>query len=243
MKLPGFPVLLPVSSQVVAQVSVAASGSGNIVATCPSGSVVTGGGFAINPNLAIHNSSAHGNGWLASAQNLSGSAQGLNVYAECLANTKGTIQQVLNQGTLAASGAGQVVANCPSGSVVTGGGFAGNANLTMHSDFASGNGWQVDAKNSSSSSQPLNAYAICLSGTSGSSQQVMNQVSAAAIGVGHALAACPSATFLTGGGFAGNENLFFYSESASGSSWQVYANNNSGSSEPVNSYAICLKLP
>jgi hypothetical protein len=55
--------------------------------------------------------------------------------------------------------------------------------------------------------------------------------------------ACPSSTYLTGGGYAGNQNLFVYTESASGSSWQVYAQNKSGTSQLLNSYAVCLTLP
>ena len=242
--LPVVPILFaPVSSQVLVQVSAPASGVGHVVANCPSGSIVTGGGFAGSSNMLVYSTFASGNGWEVDAQNLSASPQGLNAYAECLSHTSGTTQQVYTQVTAAASGIGHAVINCPSGSVVTSGGFASNSNELIYSNSANGNGWEVDAQNTSSTTQPLNAYAICLSGTSGTTQSLVNQVSAAGNGIGQSVKACPSSTYLTGGGYAGNQNLFVYTESASGSSWQVYAQNKSGTSQLLNSYTVCLTLP
>ena len=240
---PSFPIPIPSTSQVVSQVSVPGSGAGHVVATCPSGSIVTGGGFAASPSLLVFTTLTSSNGWEADAQNLSASGQALNAYAECLSNTSGTTQQVYFQTTASASGIGHVVVNCPSGSVVTGGGFASSSNLLVYSNSANGNGWEVDAQNTSSSNQLVNAYAICLSGTSGSIQQVVNQVSVAANGNGQSVKACPASTYLTGGGYAGNQNLFVYNESATGSSWQVYAQNTSTRDQRLNSYALCLTLP
>jgi hypothetical protein len=242
--LPVIPILLhPVASQVVAQVSVPASGIGHVVANCPSGSIVTGGGFASSTSLLVFSTFASSNGWEADAKNLSTSAQALNAYAECLSNTSGTTQQVYTQVTAAAGGVGHAVKNCPSGSVVTGGGFASSPNLLVYSNSASGNNWEVDVQNKSSTGQLFNAYAICLSGTSGTTQQVVNQINVAGNGSGDSVKACPSSTYLTGGGYAANQNLFVYNESANGSSWQVYAHNTSGSSQLLNSYAVCLTLP
>jgi hypothetical protein len=242
--LPVIPVLFqPSSSQVVIQVSVPGSGAGHAVATCPSSSIVTGGGFAASPSLLVFTTLTSSNSWEADAQNLSASSQALNAYAECLSNTTGTTQQVFAQATAPGSGIGHVVARCPSGSVITGGGFASSSNLLVYSNSANGNGWEVDAQNTSASNQLVNAYAICLSGTSGTTQQLVNQVSVAGNGNGQSIKDCPASTYLTGGGYAGNQNLFVYNESASGSSWQVYAHNTSGSSQLLNSYAICLTLP
>jgi hypothetical protein len=140
--LPIVPILLqPVASQVLVQVSAPASGVGHAVANCPSGSIVTGGGFAGSSNMLVYSTFSSGNGWEADAQNLSASPQGLNVYAECLSFTSGTTQQVYTQVTAAASGIGHAVINCPSGSVVTGGGYASNSNELVYSNSANGNGW------------------------------------------------------------------------------------------------------
>ncbi len=235
--------LLPVASQVLIQVSVAAAGTGHAVASCPSGSILTGGGFAGSTSLLVYSNFASGNSWEADAQNLTASAQGLNVYAECLSNSSGATQQVYAQANVPANSTGQTMVSCPSGTVVTGGGFASNLSLAVYSNSASGNGWEVAAQNKSSLDQPLNAYVLCLSGTSGTSQQVLNQVSVSGNVNGNAVAACPASTYLTGGGFAGNQSLFVYNESAAGSSWQAYAQNSSGSTQLLNAYAVCLTLP
>jgi hypothetical protein len=242
--IPLIPLLLaPSSQQVYAQVTAPAGDIGHAVVACPSGTVLTGGGYAGNTNLFVYNSSASGNGWQVYAKNLSGSGQLLNAYAICLSNTSGTSQQVYGQVTAPASGIGHATIACPSGSVVTGGGFAGNNNLFVYNTSTNGNGWGVYAQNTSGSDQLLNAYAICLSGTSGTSQQVLNQVTAAGSGIGHATIACPSNTVLTGGGFAGNNNLFVYNTSADGNGWETYAKNTSGSSQLLNAYAICTTFP
>jgi hypothetical protein len=240
---PLIPLLIIDSQQVLAQVSVPASGMGHAVANCPSGSVVTGGGFAANPELFVYNSSGTGNGWEVYAQNLTGAGQTLNSYALCLSGTSGTTQQVYGQVTASGGGTGHAMVYCPSGSVVTGGGFAGSTNLLVYNSSGTGNGWEVYAKNLSGSDLGLNSYAICLSGVSGTTQQVYTQVTTSASSIGNALAACPSGTYLTGGGYAGNKNLVVYSESATGTGWDVYAQNTSGSSQLLNSYAICLTLP
>jgi len=233
----------PSTQQVYTQVTALAGGVGHAVTNCPAGTVVTGGGFAGSQNLFVYNTSATGNGWEVYAQNLTGSDQLLNSYAMCLSNTSGSTQQVYTQVTAPASGVGHAVVNCPSGSVVTGGGFAGNTNFFVYNNSAAGNGWEVYAQNLTGSGQLLNSYAMCLSGTSGSTQQVYSQVTASGSGIGHVLTACPSGTYLTGGGYAGNQNLFVYNTSATGNGWEVYAQNLTGSGQLLNSYAICLTLP
>ena len=246
------PILVPMpivplrtTQQVVNQVTAPASSIGHATIACPSGSVLTGGGFAGNTDLFVYNNSANGNDWQVYAQNSSASSQTLNAYAICLSGASGaTSQQVLNQVTAPASGVGNAVVACPSGSVVTGGGYAGNANLFVYNSSEDGNGWQVYAQNSSASSQTLNAYAICVSGISGAnSQQLLNQVTVPAGGYGQAASACPSGGLLTGGGFAGNTNLFVYNSSENDNGWQAFAQNPSASGQLLNAYAICLTFP
>jgi hypothetical protein len=152
-------------------------------------------------------------------------------------------QQVYTQVTASADGVGHAVSNCPAGTVVTGGGYAGNTDLFVYNTSATGNGWEVYAQNTSGSDKLLNSYAVCLSGTSGSTQQIYTQVTASAGGVGHAVSNCPAGTVVTGGGYAGNVNLFVYNTSATGNGWEVYAQNTSGSDKLLNSYAICLTMP
>jgi hypothetical protein len=242
--IPHIPLALaPSTQQVYAQVTAPAGGIGHATVACPSGTLITGGGFAGNTNLFVYNTSVDGNGWQVYAKNTSGSVQLLNSYAICLSNSSGSTQQVYAQTTAPAGGIGHTTVACPAGSVVTGGGYAGNTNLFVYNSSADGNGWEVYAQNTSGSSQLLNAYAICLSGTSATSQQLYNQVTAPASGIGHAVKACPSGSVLTGGGFAGNTNLFVYNTSASGNSWEAYAKNTSGSGQLLNAYVSCTTFP
>jgi len=241
--IPHLPLLLaPSSQQETNSVTAPAGGIGHLVVNCPSGSLVTGGGFVGSTALFVYSNSATGNGWEVDAQNTSGTDAPLNVYAICLSNSSGATSQVYSQVTAAPGGIGHVVTNCPTGTVLTGGGFAGNTSLFVYSNSATGNGWEVDAQNTSGTNQLLNSYALCLSGTSASSAQVYTQVNVAASGIGEATVACPAGAVLTGGGYAGNTSLFVY-HSMQYNGWDIYAQNISGSSQLLNSYAMCTTFP
>jgi hypothetical protein len=243
--VPLFPFFFPSTQQVYAQVTAPGGDIGHATIACPSGTVVTGGGFAADSDLKVYNSSRDSNGWQVYAENPTGSGKLLNAYAICLSNTSGTSQQVVDQVTASAGGIGHATASCPGGSVVTGGGYAADGDLIVYNTSRSGNGWQVYAENPTGSGKLLNAYAVCLSGTSGTSQQVLAQVTASAGGIGHASAACPSGTVLTGGGYAATSILSVYNSSASSGNagWEVYAENASGSGQLLNGYAICTTFP
>ncbi len=151
-------------------------------------------------------------------------------------------QQVVKQVSVSGGEIGHAVASCPGSSVVTSGGYAASPDLLIYTHSRSDNGWSVYAKNNSSSTKLLNAYAICLSNVSASSAQRVKQVTVPAGGVGHAIATCPGGSVVTGGGYASHSDgsLFIYNSSRSGNGWQVYARNTSGTEKPFNAYAICL---
>jgi hypothetical protein len=70
---------------------------------------------------------------------------------------------------------------------------------------------------------------------------VLTQVAIPAGGQGSALATCPAHSIVVGGGFAGGaDNMVIYTSYMSGNGWQVFAKNNGGGSQLLNSYAICL---
>jgi hypothetical protein len=152
-----------------------------------------------------------------------------------------TTNSVLTQITIASGATGHATAACPAGSVLVGGGFAAGNNTVVYTESMEGNGWGVYAKNNSGSSQLLNAYAICLSNTAGSSQQILKQITVAAGGVGYDTASCPAGSIVTGGGFASSADyLWVYNTSMNGNGWSAYARNTSGSSQLFNIYSICL---
>ena len=241
------PAIAPSTTQILKQVSVPAGSVGSATASCPSGSVVTGGGFASQSSLStlVYTQSQSGNGWQVYLNNTTGSSQLLNAYAICLSGTSGSTTQVLKQVSVPANGNGSATATCTSG-IVTGGGFASQSSLSteVYTQSKSGNGWQAYLKNGTTSSQLVNAYAICLTGTSGTSTQILKQVSISAHTTGSATADCPGGSVLTGGGFASQSDLStkVYTQSKTGNSWQVYLNNNTGSSQLLNAYAICVSF-
>lgn len=110
--------------RVYTQVTITPGSTNTSTATCPSGSVVVSGGFAGDPQLLIYSTSKSGNGWRVSARNKASSSKLLSVYTICLFNYGGLSSQEVNQVTAAAGGITHVEVACPSGSVVTSGGWA-----------------------------------------------------------------------------------------------------------------------
>jgi hypothetical protein len=147
--------------------------------------------------------------------------------------------QVYAQNNIPAGGTGSTSVSCPAGSIVVGGGWASNTSLQVYNSTKAGNGWQVYASNSSGSSQLLNSYAVCLSGTSGSVTEEHTQISLPA-GTSNAVTKACSSGVVTGGGFADDTGEFLYNTSPDGNGWQAAATNNSASSQLLNTYAIWL---
>ncbi|MBM3130743.1 MAG: hypothetical protein FJ009_19205 [Chloroflexi bacterium] len=241
------PVATPATSQVLAQTSLAAGTTGSATASCPSGSLVTGGGYASSKDLDVYNSSKEGNGWRVYAKNKGSGSALLNAYAVCLANAGAgaATTQVGTQVSVPAGATKSATAICSSG-VLTGGGFALNLGEEVYTQSKSGNGWQAYAYNSTGSALLLNVYAVCLTGTSATTTQApVVQTSVGAGAVGSATASCASG-ILTGGGFASTHGLStqVYSQfKSSGQSWIAYMRNDTGASQLVNSYAICATFP
>lgn len=237
------PMIMPYTQSFVKQVTINSGATGGSTMACPAGSVVTGGGFALNNNMVAYTHSQDGNSWTAYAKNNGGTSGLLNSYAVCLYASMGTTSMVWSQVTVTAGNNGNAVVACPAGSVVTGGGYASNSNLLVYNSSLSGNGWQVYANNPTGASILLNSYATCLSGTSGSTSQVFAQKSIAAGASDGAEASCPAGTILTGGGFAGSKNIWVFNTSMKtmdSETWNVFGKNLTGTSQLLNSYAICL---
>jgi hypothetical protein len=180
------------------------------------------------------------------AKNNGSSSALVQAYVICLSNANGSSTQILGQDLVPTGGTGHALATCPAGSIVTGGGYATSLDksLLVYNSSMSGNGWQVYATNENGPSQPLNAYAICLSGTSGKVDQVTSQVPAEPGEMGHAVTTCPINSVLTGGGFVASLRplVFSTSMSSSGNSWETYATNTFRSGDMLNSYAMCVKF-
>ncbi len=244
--IPIIPILLPKTQQVMNQVTIATGTSGNSTVDCPSGSVVVGGGFAAGNDMVVYNSFQEGNGWRVYAKNNSASDQLLNAYAICLFNTTGSTSRQYNHADIPAGNIGHVVAPCPAGSVVTGGGFGTDPySMWVYNSSISGNGWQAYARNNGPVSLSLVVYATCLSGTTGTTAQVGDHISIAGNASAGGGVACPSGRLVTGGGFALSNNLVVYNTSmgVDATKWESYARNTAAGSQLMNIYAVCLSFP
>ncbi|MFC2064628.1 hypothetical protein ACFLXB_05995, partial [Chloroflexota bacterium] len=153
------------TSQVFGKINAPAGGIGHATVSCPAGSVVTGGGYASSDVFNVYNSSKDGNGWQVWAENHAGTSKQLNAYAICLSGTGATSSSVLISGSIPANSTKQVSSECPSGSFLTGGGFAANPDLLIYNvsmTLGSPHTWRTFVRNSTGSDLTLFNYAICL---------------------------------------------------------------------------------
>lgn len=150
-------------------------------------------------------------------------------------------KQTVSQTSIPAGSTGSATSTCPDGTVVVGGGFAGNSNLVVYTSMKQGNGWIAYGYNGSAGPQLINAYAVCLYNASGATvTQVLKQVDVPVGGFGRAEATCPAGSVPTGGGWASNKRLEMYNSNNTNTGWEVYARSKSPNSEVLNGYALCL---
>lgn len=241
----------PYTNYVYQQTTIGAGTTGAAVATCPSSAIVVGGGYAADPAVAFYTQYKYENGWRGDATNNSATSEMITVYAVCLHNVSGlSVTQVHGQVDVPSGDKDQAVATCPAGSIATGGGFHaypdGSLRVYNSSKADSGEGWQSWAENLSVSTKTHHAYAICLTGSGGSTTDILEPVDIPPNSTGYAIPKCGIGSLVTGGGFAAQTDLIIYSTSGpySGDEWRVYARNTHPSDERLLfAYAICLSLP
>jgi len=85
------------SGVVIAHTSIDPGESKSVTATCPTGSLVTSGGYATDSNMLVYKHSKVGNGWKAYGKNNAGSSNTLMVHATCLYNVPAATKQVLDE--------------------------------------------------------------------------------------------------------------------------------------------------
>ena len=240
---PGIVIVLRYTETVTENVYIDAGEIGSATAACPAESIVTGGGFASQDDLFMYNSSKNGNGWRVYARNNGSQSRLMRVYAVCMFNTGGSSSQNGDQTSIPSGTAGYAEASCPAGTVLTGGGWAGNSNgsLVVYNSSQYGNNWRVYAKNYAGSSALLNAYAVCVSDIEAESSSVHQQVTVNNGSWNSATGTCSSG-LRTGGGFAtaSEQDVWVYNTTPGTSDqmvWNTYARNNTGSNILLNSYA------
>ncbi len=238
------PTPLPLSvEQISEQISIPIYSTENKTVTCPTGSVVVSGGFTHQLGIRVWGSHKDGNGWRVSATNTQWRSRTLTVTAICLFNSGGTSNQVTTQENAKASDTTSISVTCPSGSIVTGGGWViGRSNdLMLYQSVKSGNGWQILVSNPSSETPEFNLYAVCLSGVSGGTTQD-NQSGTAlpSQNTTELPKQCPSGTYVTGGGFDINAGLILYGTIKQQNGWINYVSNPTNAEQSFETFAICL---
>ena len=153
--------------QRLTQVPVAPGDINSATAACNAGEVLVGAGYALNNGLELYNfAPASATQWRGYARNHGTMTGLLNIYVQCL--TYGSAHNstaTVNFSSIAAGATGSTVSGaCPSGSVVSGGGFADSEGAFIYTMSASGNGttWTVYLYADGGRTEQLNSYAMCL---------------------------------------------------------------------------------
>jgi hypothetical protein len=232
----------PSIQQVSASTIIHSGSTGSTTASCPAGTVATGGGFSIGSDSLVYTQAKNGNGWTAVAKNNSGVDRTLTVYAECLTYPSASTTQVENHISVSAGGYASQTAVCPGGSVVTGGGYtsAPDGSMWTYASWQNGNNWQVTERNTSGVAKDFHVYAVCLSGTPLATVRQNATGDIPAHGNGFVAAACPAGKVASGGGFGLSDNELPYFSGFTGGSWRVYVSNSSGSVRSLLTAVTCL---
>jgi hypothetical protein len=232
---------LPSVHQVFQQQTLTSTSTGPVTVACPAGEVALSGSWATSSsdgtNALVYNSTRNGaGGWKVYVQH-SGSTL-VNAYAMCLKNASSAsvVERFAGSLSVNPNTYGSKYASCNAGETLVGGGFASSNGLTLYNFMASGATWGGYVYNHTGSALPFSFYAECLT-YSGSHSSLTSYTQA----TGHTVSnACPSGSYVSGGGFAANQNSHVNTMSAtsSGQAWEVYDT----PASPLNAYAMCVSL-
>jgi hypothetical protein len=249
-------------------VSVAARGTNFAIAKCLAGEQLVGGGYLLTPGafpIAPYFSyPATSSIWSADVQNNTDAPMTITAYATCLQSAT-DVGMVIVKGeakTIFGGAADESIALCPSGAVVTGGGYAvSGGTMTLYIDGSGpGDGqWVVDA-HATTPAVTFQAYALCATQHLSALVPPHTELDLKLPNdTGAVVATCPDTTWLlTGGGFAKltGENLIVGSSrpvltttlgstAAAIPAWEAGARNSSAAgaaSERVFDYAVCVQV-
>ena len=236
------------------ELSLAGSAIGSVAVSCPTGSMPVGGGYGPYPGsqLFLFSSLLQSNGWSVSALNTQTSGTVLDAYAVCLSGSTGTVSSVASSVSIAKRVSGSTYSSCPSGSVLTGGGFSvpSDQSVIVYKDWwrsGSTRSWDGAGSNSSGTSKTLKSYAICLSGTNATTQPVSapNTILGGSGTSGGGSVSCTPGTFTTGGGWSAsgaNQKSYDSSMNPKLDGWSAYAFNSTSNPQTFTTGAMCLSF-
>jgi hypothetical protein len=239
---------LNVVNQVSFAKQIANSAQGNFSASvgCSPGNIMLSGGYSITGGTnaqqadVLDSYPTNSTTWSVTGLNASvGGALTLTAYVDCLHTNLNVTTTIATAGP----GSGVVTANCPAGSVTSGGGYQGSGHFSAFG--AAGSGWAAALAGSGSTT----VYAICLSGGLMTSAAPNASAAVAANGTGTATTGkCPSGQLLVGGGYTATPPATVFTSSfdqANLTHWTVQASDRSFGSAPnlsVTALGVCLTL-
>jgi hypothetical protein len=157
--------------------NIAPEQNGTAVATCPAGTTVVSGGFTSGPldaanfldGVVVNQSRMAGNGWEASAANLSDTKPGtVSAYAYCRGRTKPLVAVSASFENCFCTPKIAVVATCPTGLKPAAGGFSGpltfaeGGAVPQMSDRFGAVAWKFSALDEGLNPSTITAYAYCV---------------------------------------------------------------------------------
>jgi len=234
----------PYIDQATGQTVVPAGQNATAIASCPSGSLLLGGGFASGAGIHITKTMPNPDAWLVTGLNTTNGDLPLTAYAICLHNSAGVIR-VVPANVLVS---GNTRAICQSGEILTGGGYSFDTDtLDVYITTPEGNptpfGWTVMAHNLQSTDQPITVYAVCLSGTGLTTTLVRDAVTfASGTDLLSFSMACPTGSVMTSGGYEGTGAFISRINADNPTVWEVQVLGKIYSDGSLD-HAVCLHLP
>ena len=162
------------SKIVIATANLNAGLNATLGAACPDGSQPVGGGYALVSGLKVFSSVPNGQNWEVNLTNFSGVVQPAIIYAQCLAQSSGTLQFITTKTEMEHTKAALGIAVCPEHTEIVSGGFnlPVNSSLSVFQSTSIDSSWQVGVLNAIQNSEDFFVTAICLSQTGTKVQQV-----------------------------------------------------------------------
>jgi hypothetical protein len=223
-----------------------------VTATCPNGEWAVSGGYSHSRSSDTYITSSYPSSsgtWTVTAHDegnsVTGSSITVTAIANCLkANFATTTRIITSADTVPADGNRYAVsATCPSGTVLTGGGY--RASIGAESSMPSGNAWSARVMESPGASAGPKVYAVCAAAHVQPATVASASKTFAVTERPTLLQACPDGTTLVGGGFEQSSlvmAIFANQSTIDGSGWQLLISGEQAvvpGSATITIYALC----
>jgi len=250
---------------VIATATAPAGETGEAEATCGSGELLVGGGYVISGTSTdwqvYVDAPLNGTTWLVEPVNFAAQPLDFSAYAICALSVPGkkgvsryTTQVVETAVNVPANQTGEADATCPTGELLTGGGYqvanvSSNWSIYLNAPTASDT-WTAEIDNEVPLTTTYDSFAVCLAKKNSKPVTALttSTVSTASTVAGNssetADVSCGAHQLMTGGGHVmdsiGQDWLIAASAPVASNEWQVQADVIDNVSRDFDSIAVCL---